>query len=154
MAKEGNGRGVNRTPDFEEPIREIEEKIAELRRFSVSTEVDLSEQIDHLTRKSSELKRAIFSKLSPWQRVQIARHPDRPQVTDILDAIGEDFIELHGDRAYRDDPCLLTGLCRIGGQKFMVVGHRKGRTWLTTVGVSMIWGAVGSAAVVKVRSPL
>ena len=77
MAAGNNGRGNSKNPDFEETIREIEEKIAELKRFATSTEVDLSEQINHLSRKSDELKRAIFAKLTPWQRVQIARHSER-----------------------------------------------------------------------------
>ena len=127
MAKNGNGRNPNRAPDFEAPILQIEEKIAELKRFSTSAEVNLTEQIEHLSRKSEELKRAIFSRLSAWQRVQIARHPERPQIGDFVNLITEDFIELHGDRAFRDDPSILTGLCRIDGQKFMLVGHRKGR---------------------------
>jgi len=128
MAKEAGGRVVSRTHDFEEPILEIDEKIAELKRFSASTDVNLTEQIQQLTRKSEEMKRRIFAHLTPWQRVLIARHSDRPQATDILDLVAEEFIELHGDRAFRDDPCILTGLARIGGRRCMVVGHRKGKT--------------------------
>ncbi len=128
MAKEGGGRIASRTPDFEEPILQIEEKIAELKRFAASTDVNLSEQIEQLTRKSEELKRRIFAHLTPWQRVLIARHPERPQVTDILDLIADEFIELHGDRAFRDDPCILSGFARIGGKRCMVIGHRKGKS--------------------------
>jgi acetyl-CoA carboxylase carboxyl transferase subunit alpha len=127
MAKDENGRKLNRVPDFEAPIREIEEKIAELRRFASSADVDLTDQIEHLSRRSDELKRAIFARLSPWQRVQIARHPDRPQAVDYITLLGKDFMELHGDRAFRDDPSIVTGFLRIEGQKFMVVGHRKGK---------------------------
>jgi acetyl-CoA carboxylase carboxyl transferase subunit alpha len=127
MAKDENGRRLSRLPDFEAPIREIEEKIAELKRFATSAAVDLSEQIEHLSRRSEELKRAIFAHLTPWQRVQIARHPDRPQTMDLVSLIGQDFVELHGDRAFRDDPSVVTGFCRIEGQRFMVVGHRKGK---------------------------
>ncbi|HAK97350.1 MAG TPA: acetyl-CoA carboxylase carboxyl transferase subunit alpha [Planctomycetes bacterium] len=127
MAKEGSGRAARRTPEFEEPILQIEEKIAELKRFAASTDVNLTEQIEQLTRKSEELKRRIFAHLTPWQRVLIARHPERPQVTDILDLIADEFIELHGDRAFRDDPCILTGFARIGGVRCMVIGHRKGK---------------------------
>lgn len=125
---ESKGGSGKQKPDFEEPIREIEEKIAELKRFANSTEVDLTEQIERLSRKSDDLKRAIFSRLSPWQRVQIARHSDRPQVSDFIEMITEDFIELHGDMAYGDDYSIVTGLCRIEGTKFMVVGHRKGKS--------------------------
>jgi len=127
MGKDENGRRPNGRPDFEAPILEIEEKVAELKRFANSASVDLSEQIEHLSRKGEELTRAIFSRLTPWQRVQLARHPDRPQVMDLLELMATDFIELHGDRAFRDDPSIVTGLCRIEGQKCMVVGHRKGK---------------------------
>jgi acetyl-CoA carboxylase carboxyl transferase subunit alpha len=127
MAKEGNGRAAGRTPEFEEPILEIEEKIAELKRFAASTDVNLSEQIEQLTRKSEELKRKIFAHLTPWQRVQIARHPERPQVMDFVELIAEDFIELHGDRAFRDDPCIVSGLAKVGGVPCLLVGHRKGK---------------------------
>ncbi len=127
MPAEGKGSGLNRNPDFEEPIQEIEHKIAELKRFAASTNVDLSEQIERLSKKSDDLKKAIFSRISPWQRVQIARHSDRPQVSDFIELITEEFIELHGDKSFGDDPSILTGLCRIAGQQFMIVGHRKGK---------------------------
>jgi len=127
MAKEDNGRKPNLVPDFEAPIREIDQKVAELKRFAASASVDLSEQIEHLQRKREEVTKAIFARLTPWQRVQLARHPDRPQTMDFVELMAADFLELHGDRAFRDDPSIVTGLCRIDGQKFMIVGHRKGR---------------------------
>jgi acetyl-CoA carboxylase carboxyl transferase subunit alpha len=113
--------------DFEAPIVELENKIEELRTFSRSTNVDLSDQIAQLIERCNEKKRAIFSKLTPWQKVQTARHPGRPLTTDYIHHLVEDFIELHGDRAFRDDPAILCGLGRIDGQRFLIAGHRKGK---------------------------
>ncbi len=114
--------------DFEAPIVELEARISELRAFSQSSDVDLSGQIEELERKCEEKKRAIYAHLTPWQRVQIARHPKRPLVTDYIRWIVTDFLELHGDQAFRDDPAIVTGLGRIGGRRVMIVGNRKGRT--------------------------
>ncbi|HLU50248.1 MAG TPA: acetyl-CoA carboxylase carboxyl transferase subunit alpha, partial [Planctomycetota bacterium] len=113
--------------DFEVPIVELEAKIEELRNFSLSTDVDLSDQIERLRERCDEKKRAIFSKLTPWQRVQLARHPDRPLTSDYVQLLVEDFIELHGDRAFGDDPSILTGLGTLGGRRVLIVGHRKGK---------------------------
>jgi acetyl-CoA carboxylase carboxyl transferase subunit alpha len=113
--------------DFESPIVELETKIEELRSFAQSTEVDLSGQIRKLIERCNEKKRAIFSKLTPWQRVQIARHPRRPLASDYLQLMVEGFVELHGDRAFRDDPSIVAGLGRIGGERALFVGHRKGK---------------------------
>ncbi|MGE4602210.1 MAG: hypothetical protein AAEJ65_04840, partial [Planctomycetota bacterium] len=79
-------------------------------------------------KKCEEKKRAIYSHLNPWQRVQIARHPGRPRTTDYIHGFVSDFLELHGDGTYRDDPAIITGLGRIRGRKVMIVGHRKGKT--------------------------
>ncbi len=114
--------------EFEAPIVELEAKIEELRSFSQTTEVDLSGQIEELERKCDEKKRAIYSHLTPWQRVLIARHPERPLITDYVKMIVTDFLELYGDRAFRDDPAMLTGLGRIGKRRFLIVGHRKGKS--------------------------
>ena len=114
--------------EFEAPIVELEAKIEELRNFTQSSEVDLSGQIEELVRKCDEKKRAIYAHLTPWQMVLIARHPDRPLLTDYIKMIVTDFLELHGDRAYRDDPAILTGLGRIGGRRLMIIGHRKGKS--------------------------
>jgi acetyl-CoA carboxylase carboxyl transferase subunit alpha len=119
------------SPDFEAPIVELEEKIAELRTFAQSTtdafSVDLSGQIQELMERLNERKRAIFAKLTPWQKVQLARHPRRPLTSDYVQHIVDDFVELHGDRAFRNDPSIVTGLGRIGGQRVVIIGHRKGR---------------------------
>ena len=113
--------------DFEAPIIELEKKIEELRTFAESTEVDLSGQIEKLVKKCDEKKRAIFNNLTPWQKIQLARHPQRPLTTDIVKAIVADFIELFGDKAFRDDPAILCGLGRIDEQRVLLVGHRKGK---------------------------
>jgi len=114
--------------DFEAPIVELEARISELRAFSQSSDIDLSGQIEELVRKCEEKKRAIYSHLTPWQRVLIARHPQRPLVSDYIKWIVTDFLELHGDQSFRDDPAIVTGLGRIGERRVMIVGNRKGRT--------------------------
>ncbi|MCZ6792854.1 MAG: acetyl-CoA carboxylase carboxyltransferase subunit alpha, partial [Planctomycetota bacterium] len=106
---------------------ELEAKIEELRNFSESTDVDLSDQIEKLKVRCREKRQAIFSKLTPWQRVQLARHPERPLTSDYVAMFVEQFVELHGDRCFADDPSILTGLGRIEGRKVLLVGHRKGR---------------------------
>ena len=113
--------------DFEAPILELEKKIEELRTFSRTTQVDLSDQIEKLIARSSEKKRAIFSKLTPWQTVMTARHPRRPLTSDYVGLMIENFVELYGDRSYRDDPSILTGFGTIGDHRVCIVGHRKGR---------------------------
>lgn len=113
--------------EFEAPIVELEAKIEELWTFSKSTDVDLTNEIDELTRRCEEKKRVIFSKLTPWQKVQLARHPQRPVTEEYVNLIVEDWIELHGDRSFRDDPAIVTGLGRIGGVRAMLVGQRKGK---------------------------
>lgn len=114
-------------PDFEGPILELERKIEELRTFSQSTQVDLSDQIATLLERCNERKRVIFSKLTAWQKVQTARHPKRPLTSDYVQRFVTDFTELFGDRSFSDDPAILTGLGRIGKHKVCIVGHRKGR---------------------------
>lgn len=113
--------------DFEAPILELENKIEELRSFSQSTQVDLSDQIEQLLERCNEKKRAIFAKLTPWQKVLTARHPKRPLTSDYVQFMVDDFVEIYGDRAFRDDPSILTGFGRIGGQRVCVIGHRKGK---------------------------
>ncbi len=113
--------------DFEAPILELENKIEELRSFSQTTPVDLSDQIEKLLERCNEKKRAIFANLSPWQKVLTARHPRRPLSSDYLQLMMDDFVELFGDRSFRDDPSIVTGFGRLGGHKVCVVGHRKGK---------------------------
>ena len=114
-------------PDFESPIIELEEKIEELKNFSQSTQVDLSDQINKLIVRCEERKRAIFSHLTPWQKVLTARHPRRPLTSDYIQLLIDDFVELYGDRAYRDDPAIVTGFGWLRGRRICIVGQRKGK---------------------------
>ncbi len=113
--------------DFEKPIIELEEKINELKGLSSSGGMDLSSEISHLERKAENVKREIFNKLTPWQRIQLARHPLRPYTLDYINLIMADFIELHGDRTFADDPAIVGGLARFNGEGVVIVGHQKGR---------------------------
>lgn len=113
--------------DFEQPIAELEGKIEELRFVQDDSAVDISVEIGHLQRKSQELTKSIYSKLSPWQISQVARHPQRPYTLDYIRGLFSDFEELHGDRNFADDPAIVAGLARLNGQSVMVIGHQKGR---------------------------
>ena len=98
--------------DFEQPIAELESKIEELRYVQTESAVDISEEIDQLSKKSQELTKDIYSDLSPWQITKIARHPERPYTLDYVRDIFTDFVELHGDRHYADDLSIVGGLAR------------------------------------------
>jgi acetyl-CoA carboxylase carboxyl transferase subunit alpha len=113
--------------DFEKPIVDQEKKIQELENFSKEKKVDLSLEVKKLQGKLEVLKKDIYSNLSPWQKVQIARHPQRPYTLDYISLIMTDFIELHGDRLFADDKALVGGLAKIGNTKVLVMGHQKGR---------------------------
>ncbi len=112
--------------DFEQPIAELEKKIEELSEISVDDEV-LTPEIERLRKKADQLRKSIFSNLTRWQRVQLARHPDRPYTLDYIDRITEDFIELHGDRYHADDKAMVGGLATIDGQSVVIIGQQKGR---------------------------
>jgi len=112
---------------FEQSIAELETKIEELRFVREDSAVDISEEIDKLHQKSQQLTKDIYSKLTPWQVSQIARHPQRPYTLDYVAEIFTDFHELHGDRSYADDLSIVGGLARFNGQPCMVLGHQKGR---------------------------
>ena len=113
--------------DFEQPIAELETKIEELRYVQTESAVDISEEIDQLSRKSQQLTKDIYGKLSSWQIAQVARHPQRPYTLDYVNEIFTDFIELHGDRHFSDDLSIVGGLARFNGNACMVLGHQKGR---------------------------
>jgi acetyl-CoA carboxylase carboxyl transferase subunit alpha len=113
--------------DFEQPIAELEAKIEELRLVGSDAEINIQDEIDKLTSKSHKLTESIFTKLTPWQISQLSRHPLRPYTQDYIDAIVDDFEELHGDRAYADDHAIIGGLGRIGEKAVMIIGHQKGR---------------------------
>ena len=113
--------------DFEAPLVELETKIEELKTFQQTADVDLSGQIDKLATRLTEQRKAIFANLTPWQKIQLARHPKRPLTSDYVQMLFDDFVELHGDRSFRDDPAILTGLARLDGRRVLVVGQRKGK---------------------------
>ncbi|WP_374591866.1 acetyl-CoA carboxylase carboxyltransferase subunit alpha [Aquabacterium sp.] len=113
--------------EFEQPIAELETKIDELRYVQSESAVDISEEIDRLSKKSQQLTKEIYASLSPWQVTQIARHAQRPYTLDYVNEIFTDFQELHGDRAFADDLSIVGGLARFNGQACMVIGHQKGR---------------------------
>ena len=113
--------------DFEKPIIELEKKIAELSDLNISDDNVLTPEIERLRNRVVELRTSIFTNLTHWQRVQLARHPDRPYTLDYVYKIMENFIELHGDRAYCDDKAIVGGFATIHGQSVMVIGHQKGR---------------------------
>jgi acetyl-CoA carboxylase carboxyl transferase subunit alpha len=113
--------------DFEQPIAELEARIDELRFVQDDSAVDISEEITRLQKKSQALTKEIYSKLTPWQVAQVARHPQRPYTLDYVGALFSDFEELHGDRSFADDLSIVGGLARFNGQAVMVIGHQKGR---------------------------
>ncbi|MBA2658330.1 MAG: acetyl-CoA carboxylase carboxyltransferase subunit alpha [Nitrosospira sp.] len=113
--------------DFEQPVAELEEKIEELRFAQDDSAVDISVEILRLQKKSQSLTNGIYAKLTPWQISQVARHPQRPYALDYIQHLFTDFEELHGDRSFADDPAIVGGLARFGGQTVMVIGHQKGR---------------------------
>jgi acetyl-CoA carboxylase carboxyl transferase subunit alpha len=113
--------------DFEQPVAELETKIEELRYVQSESAVDISEEIDRLSKKSQQLTKDIYSSLSPWQVTQIARHPQRPYTLDYVNECFTEFQELHGDRHYADDQSIVGGQARLNGQACMVLGHQKGR---------------------------
>ncbi len=113
--------------DFEQSIADLEAKIEELRFVQDDSAVDISEEIDRLEKKSAQLTKDIYGKLTPWQISQVARHPQRPYTLDYVQHIFTDFEELHGDRAFADDHAIVGGLARFNGQPVVVIGHQKGR---------------------------
>lgn len=113
--------------DFEQPIAELEAKIDELRHVGSDAEINIQDEIATLQAKSQELTRSIFEKLTPWQVSQVARHPLRPYLLDYVERLFEDFEELHGDRAFADDPAIITALARLDGRPVVIIGHQKGK---------------------------
>ena len=113
--------------EFEQPIADLEAKIEELRLVGSGSEVNISEEVAKLQEKSISLTENIFSNLSAWQISQLSRHPKRPYMLDYIKRIFADFDELHGDRAFADDPAIVGGITRLNAQPVMVIGHQKGR---------------------------
>jgi acetyl-CoA carboxylase carboxyl transferase subunit alpha len=111
--------------DFERPIIELEQKIVEMRKYVDN--LDIADEIATLEHKVDQLRRNVYNNLTRWQRVQLARHPDRPYTLDYIPLITEDFIELHGDRRFGDDKAIVAGFCTINKETVLIVGHQKGR---------------------------
>lgn len=112
--------------DFEKPIADLEEKIEELNQLSVGDGV-LKPEIDRLKKKADQLRESIFTNLTRWQRVQLARHPERPYTLDYIKRITTEFVELHGDRNFADDKAIVGGFATVEGRSVMIIGHQKGR---------------------------
>ena len=111
--------------DFEKPIVELEAKLEEMRKFS--GDLDIGKEIQKIEDKVRQLKETLYKDLTRWQRVQLARHPDRPFTLDYIYEMTSNFIELHGDRNYKDDKAIVGGLAQLDEYKIVIVGHQKGR---------------------------
>jgi acetyl-CoA carboxylase carboxyl transferase subunit alpha len=113
--------------EFERPIEELEAKIAELKKLSAETDVDFSAEIYELEKRCQVYRQEVYSNLSPWDTVQLARHPQRPVLQDYISLLFDEFIELHGDRTFGDDRGLIGGFARFDDLKVMLIGHNKGK---------------------------
>jgi len=113
--------------DFEKPLMELEREYEELQRFAPRNDPKAHARIAWLERRIAKVREEIFSQLTPWQRTQLSRHIDRPHTLDYIHLIFEDFVELHGDRGFMDDPAMVGGLARLDGEAVVVLGHQKGR---------------------------
>ncbi|MHB8079016.1 MAG: acetyl-CoA carboxylase carboxyltransferase subunit alpha [Candidatus Krumholzibacteriia bacterium] len=113
--------------DFERPLVELEERIRTLQDSAVVRGLDVGDEVERLRRRVEQLGREIFANLDPWQRVQLARHPRRPTTLDYIRYVFDSFVELHGDRLFRDDPAIVGGLAALGERRLLVIGHQKGR---------------------------
>ena len=119
---------VNNLLEFEKPLAELERRIGELKHMDVEQPgVDLSDDIARLEKKLNKMRRDVYSDLSRWQRTQIARHPQRPYTLDYIEALMENFVELHGDRTFGDDKSIVGGVAWFNGKPLVVIGHQKGR---------------------------
>jgi len=113
--------------DFEKPIAELETRVAELKETANRSEdLDIEAEVSKLEAKSAKLLKDTYAKLTPWQKAQVARHPERPHFKDYLAGVADDFMPLAGDRSYADDPAMIGGLARIDGRRVMLIGHEKG----------------------------
>ncbi len=113
--------------DFEKPIIELEKKILEMKEYSSTEKIEVIDEIKRLEEKVDRLRRDIFSKLTRWQRVQVARHPRRPYALDYIQRMFTNFFECHGDRAFADDPAIVAGLARLDGESVVIISQQKGR---------------------------
>jgi acetyl-CoA carboxylase carboxyl transferase subunit alpha len=113
--------------EFEKPIIELEKRIADMRSYAAVERIDLSEEIEKLQRKVERLREEVYQNLTRWQRVLLARHPDRPYTLDYIDLMMTDWVELHGDRLFADDKAIITGFASFEGASICIIGHQKGR---------------------------
>lgn len=113
--------------EFEQPIADLEKKIRELKELNIADDEVLSPEIERLEKRVDELRESIFSNLTRWQKVQLARHPDRPYTLDYIYKMTDNFVELHGDRYQSDDKAIVGGLATLEGRSVMIMGHQKGR---------------------------
>lgn len=116
-----------KTLTFEEPVVQLRNKISELKEFTASADVDLTSEIQHLETRLIKLEKDIYENMQPWDRVQVARHPERPTTLDYIRDIFQDFIELHGDRSYGDDAAIVGGVASFNGNPITVIGHQRGK---------------------------
>ncbi|MBA3405277.1 MAG: acetyl-CoA carboxylase carboxyltransferase subunit alpha [Gemmatimonadaceae bacterium] len=112
--------------DFEKPIADLERRLTELRETASAGSIDIDSEVARLASKSAKLLKDTYARLTPWQKSQVARHPDRPHFKDFVAGMTDDFLPLAGDRAFADDPAIIGGLARIGGKRVMLIGHEKG----------------------------
>jgi acetyl-CoA carboxylase carboxyl transferase subunit alpha len=112
--------------DFEKPIAELETRVSELRETANAGDIDIDAEIERLESKANKLLKDTYAKLTPWQKAQVARHPERPHFKDYVAGIADDFLPLAGDRSFADDPAIIGGLARIDGRRVMLIGHEKG----------------------------
>ncbi|HEV2043836.1 MAG TPA: acetyl-CoA carboxylase carboxyltransferase subunit alpha [Sphingomicrobium sp.] len=112
--------------DFEKPIADLERRLTELRATASEGSIDIDSEVERLAAKSAKLLKDTYARLTPWQKSQVARHPDRPHFKDFVTGMTDDFLPLAGDRAFADDPAIIGGLARIGGNRVMLIGHEKG----------------------------
>lgn len=113
---------------FEEPVVKLREKIDELKSIAVEADVDMSGEIEKLETRLQQLEQNIYDNMEPWDRVQVARHPERPTTLDYIEHIFDDFIELHGDRTFKDDAAIVGGIASLNGQAVTIIGHQRGKS--------------------------
>ena len=113
--------------EFEKPIIDLERKIEDLKGFTSHKDINISGEVKRLEEKLAQIKKDIYDNLTPWQRVQIARHPKRPYTLDYIEMMMTDFVEIHGDRHFSDDKALICGLAKLNGERIAVIGHQKGK---------------------------
>ncbi len=128
MSKKSKAEGKSKDIPFEREIQELERRITELRELKDTTSFDVSGEIASLEQRLEEALSSAYENLSPWERVGVARHPERPVTSDYIELGLDHFVELHGDRTFGDDRAMVTGLATMGHRRFVLVGHRKGKT--------------------------